>query len=523
MNNLDQLIQKHGGTINRSAAGGASSDLVKKYGGQIQEPGPFNINTETAAQPSPAKRAFTNIASVYSGIEKGAFSTVKNSLGLVSKGLEALAPAPKSGTLFGQQVGGERADESVNKAIPDKLVTPENTAEKIGFGAEQIAEFLLPTGEVTSAQKGLEAAVDASKLGKAAKVVSKVVGKAALEGAGGAAVRTAQTGDIKEGAKAGAVFGGIKLGTGIVGQALKSAGVPEWLYSKLFKNTYEDMYQELNTQSLQTLQQTNPEWFKQMTEAGIIKLGKNGAVVVDNTIAKQALDRGLQGNIRNMAVVVKKGLIDSEASVQDIAKQHADNLIQLTHPQTYANVLNGLSKEFEDVGFGADSAKAAQYAQKAVKGVLTPEEAVGLRRLLDGLRIKKSYTQIPGSPLSLGQHNLKILSDTLRGQVNDLPGMAKVMEEYSFNIEALQALAKEAARRGNNQALSLIDSIILSGGLAGGEPVASMAIGVGRKLLNSPSGLTKTGQLIEKGGTLTRTGAALKGAASRLLKHNGQP
>lgn len=504
---INSLITKFGGrTTAAPATPGANSDLIQKYGGAPAAPPPV---APQAKRPGLLERIFTkNIPDFFTGAGKG----------LVSTAAHTSAPLRKVGNVIGDQVSkavgiqGRAPEEDLHS-----VYTTKNAAEKAGFGAEQIAEFLLPAGTASKAEKAIVAAVDASKAGTLTKVITKLAGKAAIEGAVGGTVRTAQTGDLKEGAKAAATFGAIKLGTGAVGAALKAVDFPEWLYSKLFKNTYQDMYQELDTNSLRTLQETKPDWFKTMTERGIIKVGKDGAVVVDDTLAKQALDRGLQGSIKNMAVVVRKGLADSEAAVKDIAATHADKTIRLSHPETYARVLNGLSKEFEDVGFGEISAKTSEFAQKAVNGVLTPEEAIGLRRLLDGLRIKKSYIPLPNSPLSLGQQNLKTLSDTLRTQVNHLPGMAKVMEEYSFNIDALDILAKEAARRGNKEALGLIDSMLISGGIGSGAPGPAIAATVARKVLASPTGLTRTGQIIEKGGSMTKTGAAAKGALTQVL------
>jgi hypothetical protein len=253
-----------------------------------------------------------------------------------------------------------------------------------------------------------------------------------------------------------------------------------------------------------------------MVDQGVVKVGKGGAVAVDETLAKQALDRGLQGNIGNMATAVKESMIRAEATIQDVIKQHADTLIEIPHAQTYANVLNSLSKEYENVGFGEVSAEASALSQKVVHGTLTPKDTLALRRLLDKLRVQRSYVQFSTSPLSHSQQNLKVLSDTLRPKINALPGVEKAMEDYSFSIDSLEALAKEAARRGNNQAISLIDSIFFSGGVAAGEPVTGAGLGVARKVLNSPSGSTGAAQAIEKSGTITQVGAAATGAAAQV-------
>ncbi len=140
--------------------------------------------------------------------------------------------------------------------------------------------------------------------------------------------------------------------------------------------------------------------------------------------------------------------------------------------------------------------EAKQLADKLKEtgGMVDGDTALAVRRFLDRMRFASSYDK-PVSKLSLTQANFKTLADSARGKLNEIPGMKEVMGKYSFYIDALDALAQEAKRTGNNQVLSLIDSILLSGG----SPAAGGAMAVTRRLLGAPGLKTKAAQAIQKG------------------------
>lgn len=431
------------------------------------------------------------------GAAKGAVNTVK---GAADLGAKIFSP-----------VG---ADTHATDIIPKDAYTPKNTAEKLGMGAEQTLEFVAPNALIKDAEIAVNAASKANKLGKFSQAAIRVAGKAAVEGAAGGTVRAAQTGgDVSETAKATLLFGLIKGVTGAAGEISKAAGIPERLYNTVFKSTYDDALNELKTTAYKDLQSKDPAFFKQALESGLIKPGKAGEVIVNERLAREALDRGLKGTLQGMATSVVKGQLKSEMMARSIASGYKGT-VKVTEPQFY-NVLKGVEKHYEDVGFGEMAGEAKQFAAllKKSKGQLTGEEALGLRRFLDKMRFASSYQKDPAQ-LSLSQANFKYLSDALRKRVNQIPGMGEVMKEYSFNIDALEALATEAKRRGNNQVLSLIDSIFFASGPAG------VSLGTARKIMNMPASVTNLGAAIEKGGTATRAGAAAKGAA---LEITGRP
>lgn len=391
----------------------------------------------------------------------------------------------------------------------DEFLKPEGVAQNIGFYGEKAAEFAAPAGLVRKGQAAVTALIDGSGFLSGA---GRVAGKAALEGLSAGGVNYAQTGDAKQAAETALIGGGLKAGTSALGEAANAINLPERLYSTIFKNSFQDMQQELRSVGTKAFQSADPERFKDLVSKGIIKVGKDGEAIVDETLAKEALDRGLKGSLMNMSNAVVRNKYELEDKVQTLAN-HSREVIALPEKQ-YASVFNKIASDYEDVGFGEFSAQAKRLAQTLdTQSELSIPDALDARRLLDSLRIRSSFGTAP-THLSLGQDNLKFLANQLRTRLNNVDGMGDLMKDYSFNIDALEAIAKEAARRGNNQVISLIDSILLGGGVSAANPLPSAGLFFGKKLIQNPRALTNAAQAIKNSGTLSNTGAVLKGTAA---------
>ena len=438
---------------------------------------------------------FGGIKDVSHGFAKSAISHVANAASLVA-----------------QPFGG---GEAVRAFADQPGLQTKNLGEDIGAGIETVGEFIAPTGLVRKAQAGVDALLAGGGFLKGA---GRVLGKAGIEAGMGAGITLAQTADPKEAATTGLLFGGIKGVTGTLGESVKAMGLPEHIYSTFFKNTYRDVLSFLDTAGLKNLQKTKPEMYKSLVEQGIIKGAKGGGeVVVDKTLAREALDRGLKGSVNTMANVVIEGKYTTEKVVQDIVSKSKVK-IDVSHPQ-YANILKDIAKEYKDVGFGkfAQQAKGLLASIKSSGGKVTARTGLEMRRFLDGFRHFTNRGGAQSPLLSIGEQNLKEVADRLRVNLKAIPGMGKAMDDYVFNIEALEHLAKLAQRQGNAQLISLMDSVFFSGA-AVGNPAVGTLLGLGRRALNLPGIATRGASAIENSGLLTKTGAALKGATATGLQ-----
>ena len=373
-----------------------------------------------------------------------------------------------------------------------EMLKPKNTAQNIGYSTEKIIELFAPASKIAKAEKGIDLLIQGSGF---LNRTGRVLAKTAISGVTSGGTAAAQTGSFKEGAKASVISGAIRGTLATIGEGSRALKIPEKLYSTIFKNSAKDMISELKAGGIQTLQKTNPEKYKELVKKGIIKIDNTGSPIVNDTLAEQALDRGLRGSVKAMADEVVEGALKSEDEVQTIAKNYAGR-VSLKEPQ-FQNVFKKIASEYEDVGFGeiADEAKNLANILKDSGGDVSAEEAVQIKRFLDRVRIATSFDK-PVVNLSTSQGNLKTLADAVRGRVNAIPGMGETMKNYSFYLDSLEALAREAARRGNNQVISMIDSLFLSGAYAGNNPAPGITLGLIRKLLASPRGATSLGQIL---------------------------
>lgn len=445
-----------------------------------------NTASNTASQDNtfqlPGQETAKNISM---GFAKGALSTIGGITKLgksVATGLGNLVGIKESKVL--------NSSSELNKL--DTLTTPQNTAESIGKNIEQLAEFFIPAGKTARAEEAVNLIAKGIKNPLLASA-TKVVGKAGVQGLSGGVVTLAQTGDIKEAGKTAATAGLFRGTMATIGEGARALKIPERMYSTIFKNSSQDMINELKSGGIENLRQTNPSKYEDFVKQGIIKTDETGNPIVNTTLAEQALDKGLRGSIKSMANEVVDGTLTSENNVRNIARNYTGT-IDLSEPQI-KNVLNKIGTDYEDVGFGEISNSAKELARQieSTGGKVSAETAVDVRRLLDKVRVSTSFDK-PASALSQTQGNLKTLSDVVRKRVNDIPGMGKVMNDYSFYIDALETLANEAKRRGNNQVIGLIDAAFLSG--IPSNPVTSATLSTLQKILRSVYGSTKLAQIL---------------------------
>ena len=179
---------------------------------------------ETPAQKQPQKKEgffsgaikagaqFAETLGIRSGVEKGfAKEALRSATGLSSVGERALS-LPK------RLITGEKFESSAEKLIPKKVTATKGFQEKLGGLAENIAEFALPTGKITKAEKFL---------GITGKTAKSIAGRSAIEAGVGATQATLKEGGItdqakKEGIFAGAVTAGLGLGGKAAGPIVKA-------------------------------------------------------------------------------------------------------------------------------------------------------------------------------------------------------------------------------------------------------------------------------------------------------------
>jgi len=482
------------------------------------------IPTQAPAQPSALQNVGNVAYDTAMGIGKGGLSTLQG-LGTIGQVILNQTAGRAVNAIEGKGFTPTTDQFSISShgrsaAEVKKLLEPKNTAEAVGKGLEQAAEYFIPAAKAAKAERLVTTLSQGISNGLLA-AGTRIAGKAAVQGLATAGVNLAQTGgDAKQALKTGAIAGGISGGLSAVGETARALRLPERLYQTVFKNAKGDMLKEFNSDYLVNLNRTNPEKYKELVDAGIVKTAVGGVPKLNETLAEQALNRGLKGSINNMANEAVGKTFENEQKLQALAKAYKGTVD--FSESNFQKVLRGIAQDFDGVGLNNElSTKATALADvlKTTKGKVDAKTALEIRRLLDGARISRSFNT-PASRLSADQTNLKTLADVARKRVNDIPGFAPVMKEYSFYIQALEQLAKEGARRGNTQIISLMDSIFLGGGIASGAAIPAGILGGARKILQSGRGATSVGSAINTGLGAKTVGTI--GATSNLLGGVGQ-
>lgn len=422
------------------------------------------------------------------GFAKSGINLVKNVAGLTERGLEATV-----GKGIEAVTGKPLAKSTLSPGQPgyqalERVSTPEGGLQKAGFVAGEVTQSLLPAGAIGKAEAGVNALIKGAGL---LKGTARMLGKAAISGGVAGATTLGQTGDIEKAKNSALTGGAVRGALNVAGGTLRALKVPERLYKVIFKDTVDDAYNQLRSGGLQNLAKTSPNEFKQLVDAGLIKTVDGQPKIVDS-LAKQAIDKGLKGSLDNIANALVKSELKTELAVQNLAKGYTKPII--VEP-SYKEVLNEIADFTKNVRLGKMSETAKGLANAiAEDGSTSAENVLIMRRFLDGLR--RSFTA-PVEKQSLQQQELKFLTDNLRGKLKEIPGFGDKMKDYVFYIDALDSVANEAKRRNNSSIVGLIDAAFLGPSLSAGTNVGMLAA-LGRRIINLPTIATRAGSSLSK-------------------------
>lgn len=200
-----------------------------------------NVQGQTPLQPQEPgvfKRIGTGVGNILKGAAKGLGHTISSSTQLAEQGLNQTAgrvgnAIATSGKNFSAPQPSQAQQNIISKV--NQALQPTTLGQKVGFGAEQVAEFLAPGGAeadaVDAADKGAEALDLSEKATNAIKIGTRTVTSAATN----AAVTAAQGGsksDVATSGILGGVFGAVSKPVEDLIQKL-----PENLWSGILNRT----------------------------------------------------------------------------------------------------------------------------------------------------------------------------------------------------------------------------------------------------------------------------------------------
>jgi len=358
--------------------------------------------------------------------------------------------------------------------------TSGKTGEVIGTAAPYVASG----GAIAGASNAATAGIEGAGLVPAAL---RVGAGALAEGAGNAATGYALSGgDTKQAAIQGVTGGVLKGATSAAGEALNASGAPEGLVSKIFRMNKNEAMSSLKGDG-------------------------------SNQLAKEVVDRGISGNTQEIAQQLNTGMQQAEQKLSEGFAQAGNPTIKLEDPQRFIDYVANKAAQLRTAG-AVQEAKGLEASLGAIDpttGEITANNALSLRRFLDGLRTQKSF-MAPTEELQAQQAGLKEMADEIRHKISSIGGTGETMKDYQFYIKAMDKLASYAMRTKNNDALGLINTFLLGEGIAGAHPMLAGAA-VARKSINTAGGATKAAQFIKNLGQSSAIGSGIRSVIGKAL------
>ena len=389
----------------------------------------------------------------------------------------------------------------------------------LGSQAGQIYAAVTPYIIPGIAASKASATVDAMTRGLPAVLgaVTRIGAKSAIE-AGITGGTTLLTTNDPNKAKSSAMWAGALSGVfHTAGEVARAYGIPEMLMRKFFKDNEIDIKKTLSTKWASDLKTSDPTKYADYVTKGLIKESKKGEIVINQSLAKKAMDNGIYGSPEGMGKKIYGNLKAAEDDVQHIVTNSTDDVL-IKDAKALHETLLKKSVELQSVGRGEEAAKALDLAARVKpeklgpktlsarsaaryndilgdavpeKGSvrLDPDSALNLKRFLDG-EIK--YSKQGVVPESTLQRNLEYWANELRGKVNAINGknvagemvkLGDVMGKYSDNMKMYQSIINFLKGKGNMGLASEMEKMTATHLLASGHPLGalgSLSVGMGR-------------------------------------------
>lgn len=415
------------------------------------------------------------------GAVKGALNTFKNTSELLGYIGSKIPQSIKDTTtnIFPSSTLPFKAITYLGDKVNKENIQPEGTAEKIGFGTEQIAEFFIPGGAVSKAGKVAEAGIDtlklANKFGKAGKVAETLLnygskaGLGAAESAGVTALQGGSESDIKTAGVLGGAFSIVSRG---ISKILDKA--PQTAWSSILKRT--------PTEAIK-----NPDLPAEAAKTGLVGFSRE-AIVKKSQQAIQSI----------------------EVALDDILSSSKEKISTLK----IAPYLDELRNAYKNIPGEKSSVDTINSVMEDLlkKKSLTVLEANKLKRDIYGA-ISKSYGK-GMLEVAAKTESQKLIAAGLKREIEKvIPEAKNLNEQQAVYIQIRKALEKTIARTegkgiaGTGVGLYdlLVGGIGTVAGAATANPLLGLGLVAGKKALESSAVLSATSKLLNYFNSLSPT------------------
>lgn len=388
----------------------------------------------------------STIKDVGVGALKGLGSTAAGASELFQKGAAAIIP------------GGKTAADIKRPEALEKLLTPTTTAQKVGFGAEQIAEFLVPGLAATRLAKGAKVA---TTLG-----VKGLAKEAAKEATIGATVAAAQKGTVDTGVlTTGAISGAFPvIGAGIraakpVIKAGKELGA-EGLLASARKNLEKVLHPTKAETKKISKEIVIPQLLKQ-PEVALTREGLETKLATQRKTVGEAIGEfGETGAIKGETPKTKLLDIFEQKKAQYVVPGKRGKVIVEPEKVKQIEELQDIVDEFDDI---------------IPNSTLNQLRKAWAKTVYKGKQVRPSL--IEGSALDLKDDAVGLMTDEI-AKVN--PDLAALNKQYHF-LKGAEKVLKETQERkvGQTGVVKKGLAVLAGAALAPGESLLGKLLGAG--------------------------------------------
>ena len=362
------------------------------------------VVSDTIEQPQETQGE-TGIRGFATGVGKGVLSTFKGAGQLGEKIVNLVVPKK-------YEMPSVYSDEATEGTIlSEETLKPQTTAESIGKGVEQIAEFAVPGSKVAKATKG-------------ANLLTRIIPRALTSGT----VATVQAGDI---GKETAIAAGIETALPVAGKVLKPATK---IISRLFRNVGSAL-SGVPSETLQRIS-SNP----QIANDAVKVLKETGK---DNLLRQNAktILNGIQSIKKEAGGAYRQGLEKlSKADIKpQIIKDEVKNAIT-----SNKGILTKTGFSLKNAEFASDT-KLVKKASSLINEINNSKDLSGrgLRKLMEAIdtsKLKKATSDVNMSYNSFLDDISKSLQNAIRKSTTKLDEINKAYSSEKQLIDTIESI-----------------------------------------------------------------------------------
>jgi hypothetical protein len=458
---------------------------------------PYSVSAKTKPESEPSfldtigqslKSDASDVGDLATGVLKGTGNTLYHSSKLVREGLNHIPLISDAVNSVAPQFPDQDPDE----------INPKNLMQKVGFGGEQIAEFIAPAGWVGKGEKLIDAAVHARQLPKilegAIGLGTKALGEGGLN-AGMEVLHGGNADDVQSAA-------GIGAAMPFVGKLLSPVG--NYLTQKVSPNIMNRLVGTLKAER---------------------RLGHNpGRALSELGITGNSLDElgnNIQGAIDDTHGQVKNALTSNPTRINVLPALNAeiDGAMKTARNNSSTELLNKLEAIKQRFTHNMQS-DGTPYPQQRSNMHLTLEQIHDLKKdifdAMGGFTPNKIEQEADNLRWRMG-NSLSNIVDSNLGKIANGDSYRELNRQEAELIGAKKSLQNKILTEANKSGLSFMDAVLGGGALstmAAGVHAPAAVIGGGaaigaRHLYNSPAVQSRLGASV-----MPAVGAATKGLAS---------